>query len=218
MGMTDDVSDPTAASSGGDPEERALRAVTTKEAQELLDWRKHVEMGRVPYRKDCVVCVQNQGRDRQRRRVPTPEAYALSVDIAGPFLPGTFQEQGLYRYFMVGAYTVPCKNGQVLAEGLQQCCDASVREEAPEDMKGKGRSGDDGPSGGEERGSTCQFDRCCVNLSDPPAGSSDPLQLRPEKSEEQPSEAEIRASEVENQRWKEAVQDLQGVEVKNLTW
>eukprot|EP00434_Breviolum_minutum_P027091 symbB.v1.2.023958.t1/scaffold2234.1/size87202/2 len=38
-------------------------------SEELLDWTQHVDMGHMPYRRDCMVCVQNQGRDRRRKRV-----------------------------------------------------------------------------------------------------------------------------------------------------
>ena len=53
--------DPVARSSS------ALRALSAKDAAELLDWKRHVEMGHQPYRRDCMVCVQSQGRDRKRQ-------------------------------------------------------------------------------------------------------------------------------------------------------
>lgn len=60
------------------------------------------------------------GRDRPHVRSRHPEAYCLNVDIAGPFVPGHDQLESAPRYFAVGVFTVPVRNGCPLAQKLQE--------------------------------------------------------------------------------------------------
>ena len=202
--------DPVARSSS------ALRALNAKDAAELLDWKRHVEMGHQPYRRDCMVCVQSQGRDRQRRRIPTPESYALSVDMAGPFNPGSFQEQGSFRYFMVGTFTIPVKNGLPLADGLAACCGKKDEERGENPNQERGESGVPIDHLGD--GSACQSDRCCVKSSEWPEDTPDPMEEKPQQHEEPLDEVAINMPDAANQKWMETVKDLQDFEVKHLTF
>ena len=200
---------------GGASSSSALRALSAKEAEEMLDWKRHVEMGHQPYRRDCMVCVQGQGRDRQRRRIPTPESYALSVDMAGPFNPGSFQEQGSFRYFMVGTFTIPVKNGLPLADGLAACCEKKNVERGENPDQERGESGVPIDHLGD--GSACQFDRCCVKSSEWPEDTPDPMEEKPQH-EEPLDEVAINMADAANQKWMETVKDLQDFEVKHLTF
>ena len=53
-------------------------------AAELEAWRKHVQNGHVPYRRDCKQCVEGAGLGPFHRRVKYPRSFALSVDLFGP--------------------------------------------------------------------------------------------------------------------------------------
>ena len=198
-----------------DRNQRAVRAVSAKEAEEMLDWKRHIEMGHLPYRRDCMTCVQSQGRDRPRKKVPTPESFTLSVDTAGPFAPGTFQEQGSFRYFMVGTYTVPTKEGLPLAEGLASCCQlpSSERGEIPNPERGEIGV----PIANSEKEAACQSDRCCAEFSEWAEDTPDPMKEK-EQSEEPLDEVEIQRADADNQRWKEAIKGLQDFDVKHLTF
>lgn len=47
-----------------------LKAVSK---DELAQWKRHIYNGHEPYRRDCAVCVQARGRDKQHRRIKAPE-------------------------------------------------------------------------------------------------------------------------------------------------
>ena len=83
-----------------------VRAVRRHKEEELRDWYLHLIQGHLPYRRDCAQCVLGAGRDRRRSKVQNPEAWVLSMDIAGPFRPGRDQK-GHPKYFMIGVLTVP---------------------------------------------------------------------------------------------------------------
>ena len=83
-------------------------------AAELEAWRKHVQNGHVPYRRDCKQCVEGAGLGPFHRRVKYPRSFALSVDLFGPV---PLKEAGrdescvtgknVLRYGLVGAFRVP---------------------------------------------------------------------------------------------------------------
>ena len=100
------------------PDERlALRAL---DAKQLEEWRQHIANEHVPSRRDCSHCLRNMGRDRPHTRSKHPEAFCLNIDVAGPFLPGHDQLETAPRYFMVGVFTVPLKDGCPLVQKLQE--------------------------------------------------------------------------------------------------
>ena len=191
---------------------QAVRALSTKAAQELADWKRHVALGHQPYRRDCIECVQGQGRDRMRRRMEKPDSYCLSVDLAGPYAPGVFQESGSFKYMMVGVFTIPCKDEHPLAEGLQQCGGRAVQKE-----KSKLDPGITGEPDATGDAAACPRDRCCAVLQEAPDSPVDPLELQAER-EDPPTEAEVKAADVMDQQWKEHVEELQDFDVKQLTF
>ena len=75
--------------------------------KELKRWAQHVRNGHVPFDKRCRTCVTNAGTGRPHRRVLTPSAYTLSVDIAGPFRRRGLDPDGKYRYALIGSYCMP---------------------------------------------------------------------------------------------------------------
>eukprot|EP00439_Symbiodinium_sp_Y106_P058360 s2446_g8.t1 len=87
-----------------------LKKLTEEEAYAL-----HVKNDHVPYRKGCPICISAQGRQRSHWRSGFPGVHSLSVDIAGPLIPGRSwdveasgrDKGGGYRYFLACAYTIP---------------------------------------------------------------------------------------------------------------
>ena len=78
----------------------------------LDEWRAHVRQGHVPYRKDCRACIEEMGQDRPHRRRKSSEAgetaYALSMDVIGPYKPGwDFARSATAKYALVTTIPVP---------------------------------------------------------------------------------------------------------------
>ena len=94
-------------------------ALTAKEKSEVQAWIEHHRAGHLPFRKDCPTCLLGAGQNRQHRRLACPSSYVLSLDIAGPFIPGVDQEIKGPRYGLVAVYSVPVNGeGVPLPEGL----------------------------------------------------------------------------------------------------
>ena len=94
-------------------------ALTAKEKSEVQAWIEHHRAGHLPFRKDCPTCLLGAGQNRQHRRLACPWSYVLSLDIAGPFIPGVDQEIKGPRYGLVAVYSVPVNGeGVPLPEGL----------------------------------------------------------------------------------------------------
>ena len=169
-----------------------MRALTSAEIQ---DWRQHVANEHQPSRRDCAVCLQNLGRDRPHKRVAHPSSYSLNIDIAGPFTGGKDQLETLPRYMIVGVFTVPVKDGTPLAEKLR-----AYGAKVESDVEGLQKEDPDLIWGEQE-------DKEMMDPFSP--GRQEP---------DQPlTEAEIKLCDVKDQEWKEMIQDLQDVQVCNLT-
>ena len=96
-------------------EEVVERRAILKKLTEEESYALHVQQDHVPYRKGCPICISAQGRQRSHWRSSFPGLHALSVDIAGPLIPGQSWDAeasgrdkgGGYRYFLACAYTIP---------------------------------------------------------------------------------------------------------------
>ena len=186
------------------PEESmALKAI---DARSLEEWKQHVANEHIPARRDCSHCLRNMGRDRPHVRQLHPEAFCMNVDIAGPFKGGHDQLETAPRYFMVGVFTVPMKDGCPLAQKLQEM-GGSV--ESPQDIQaqqelekqllsqnGKGEAGESEVQGADQG----------VDLGEGPS-----------EREEALPEAVVRELDLANQRWKEAITEWTDVKIQNLT-
>ena len=80
------------------------------------------------------MCLEAAGRDRPRKRVARPESYCMSVDIAGPFHDGVDAELKKVKYVLVATMTLPCRDGQVMVEGLK---DMGYRNPAAAEARGE---------------------------------------------------------------------------------
>ena len=78
-------------------------------ALNAADWRRHVEQGHIPYRRDCRQCLQAKGIDNHHRRSPGDQSsYCMSIDLVGPFSQGRDLGTGrLVKYALVATIPVP---------------------------------------------------------------------------------------------------------------
>ena len=81
-------------------------ASLNKLSEEEKAFKRHVECGHTPWRKDCRTCVYTAAHRSPCRRRKYPHVYTLCVDLAGPFKPGT-DYTGSAKYAVVGVYTYP---------------------------------------------------------------------------------------------------------------
>ena len=174
-------------------EEAKMKTLTTKERQEVAGWEAHFLASHIPYRRDCMICLESMGKDRQRRRIPHAEAYTLAVDITGPYQKGIDQESGEPRYLLVGTVTIPTKNGEPLPHGLRQM-GYKVKE-----------SGEDWKEIEEEFQEEEQ--------------EEEQWQETEEQDEvEELTPIEIKEIEVANEKWKEFLREVKEHETQTLTW
>ena len=69
-----------------------------------LSWDEHIQLGHVPFRRDCKVCQESRQKQHPHRKVKHPLAGVLSLDTSGPHKDG--QDLATQaRYMMVGAFT-----------------------------------------------------------------------------------------------------------------
>ena len=193
------------------PDERlALRAL---DAKQLEEWRQHIANEHVPSRRDCSHCLRNMGRDRPHTRSKHPEAFCLNIDVAGPFLPGHDQLETAPRYFMVGVFTVPLKDGCPLVQKLQEL---GGFVEQPGDLQAELRREQEllqqlSVHRGEQREGLEHIpeDRGTEEIPE--------LVEDPEVPDEPLPEAVVKELDVQNQQWQEAIMDWTDVKVQNLT-
>ena len=76
--------------------------------RELKFWKAHVRNNHMPYDRRCSTCVMSTGNGRIHRRIRTPSAFCLSLDICGPFRKrGEDPDHRDYKYALIGAYCLP---------------------------------------------------------------------------------------------------------------
>lgn len=102
-------------------ESPGLKAISAKEREAIREWRTHVDMNHMPYRKDCGICVEAMGKDRPHRRQRNPALFTLSLDIGGPFVEGVDQvNYHKPKYILIGVMTIPMWKGRPMVEGLRK--------------------------------------------------------------------------------------------------
>ena len=69
---------------------------------------EHLKNNHTPFRRDCRACLSGAARQRQHRKILTPQSWTLSVDTAGPFPAGTDEGCGKRpKYLIVGVLSIP---------------------------------------------------------------------------------------------------------------
>lgn len=133
------------------------------------------------------------GKSRQHRRVVCPTSYCLSLDVCGPFCPGTDQEETGCRYGLIAVYTVPVDaHGSPLPQGLVELQTGKVGE-VDEDQE----QHDESPAVGQD-------ERI--------------LEEAAEDEEQDLSEAEIKQVEINEEKWKEFIKGTRAQAVRNITF
>ena len=184
------------------PDERlAIRAL---EAKQLEEWKQHIANEHLPARRDCSECLRAMGRDRPHSRNKHPMAFCLNLDIAGPFCQGQDQQETAPRYFLIGVYSVPIKNKVPLITGLQtvgNLDDQSEPTPEPEQQNAQEREGAQIPA--MLPGEDSQELQEGINMED----IFKEVQEKETTNPQEIPEAQIRELDVQNQRWKEDIQD-----------
>ena len=70
-----------------------------------LSWKDHIQMGHVPYRRDCKVCQETFQLQRPHRRIKHAISGVLSLDTAGPLELSQDLEKENAKYLLIGALT-----------------------------------------------------------------------------------------------------------------
>ena len=79
--------------------------------QTFLD---HLRRDHVPFRRDCKACLAGSFRGHAHRRIVSPEAWCLSLDVIGPTRQGTDEYVKKVRYALIGTLVVPDMLGKLL--------------------------------------------------------------------------------------------------------
>ena len=82
------------------------QATPHKLASVSADCIRRLQRGRIPFRRDCQICLQGAAQVRARRKVLHPDSWTLSMDLSGPFALSK-DECCEVRYMLVGVLTVP---------------------------------------------------------------------------------------------------------------
>ena len=107
---------------------RIIQEIQKKKIQtKALSWDEHVQLGHVPFRRDCRVCQETRQKQNPHRKVGVPLCGVLSLDTAGPYREGHDLVMKS-RYLMVGAFTWLVPSG---TKGLEEE-EKEVPEEAPQ--------------------------------------------------------------------------------------
>ena len=85
-----------------------------------LSWKDHIQMGHVPYRRDCKVCQETLQLQRPHRRIKHPISGVLSLDTAGPLELSKDLEKENAKYLLIGALTWLVHRDVPLREALPE--------------------------------------------------------------------------------------------------
>ena len=70
-------------------------------------WRQHCRQGHLPWRKDCLACLQSAAYMRPHRRQKHPIFCNMMADLAGPYIPGEDTEVRKGKYVLMVVYPFP---------------------------------------------------------------------------------------------------------------
>ena len=134
---------------------RIVQMIQKKKIQtKALSWSEHIQLGHVPFRRDCRVCQETRQKQNPHRRVGVPLCGVLSLDTAGPYREGHDLVMKS-RYLMVGAFTwlVPKGTKGLVEEEKEVPEDApQVEEWKDHRKKDEGEEAERSPGEGPHRG------------------------------------------------------------------
>ena len=70
-------------------------------------WKQHCMQGHVPWRKDCIACLESAAYMRPHRRQKHPVLFNMMADLAGPYQPGQDTEVRKGRHILMVVYPFP---------------------------------------------------------------------------------------------------------------
>ena len=86
--------------------QKRVEASLSKLSSDELAFKRHVECGHTPWRRDCRTCVHAAAYRSPCKRKKHAHMFTLCMDLAGPFKVGT-DYSGAAKYAVVGVYTYP---------------------------------------------------------------------------------------------------------------
>ena len=84
---------------------RLVEDVQRREVRMMgISWDEHIQLGHVPFRRDCKICQESRQKQHPHRKVKHPLRGVLSLDTSGAHKAGQ-DLANQARYMMVGAFT-----------------------------------------------------------------------------------------------------------------
>ena len=80
---------------------------TLATVDKLADWKRHCEQGHLPWRRDCLACLESASYMRPHRRQRHPVVLNMMADLAGPYKEGEDVEVTKGRYILLVVYPFP---------------------------------------------------------------------------------------------------------------
>ena len=198
-----------------------VQKLSPAELDEVRAWETHISNGHCPYRRDCAICVEARGRDRQHKHQPTTEGFCLSLDVSGPYSAGVDQDakKPHSKYFLTGVITIPTSGDNPLIQGLRELGMKQKDETAVGDSEPL-LSSSSTAQHKEHHLVTADFGRGeSPRIAAVEAGSEDPDIFREDGPEslEELSGVEVREADMMDQKWKEFLQERPTVSVASLS-
>ena len=86
--------------------QKRVEASLSKLSSDELAFKRHVECGHTPWRRDCRTCIHAAAYRSPCKRKKHAHMFTLCMDLAGPFKVST-DYSGAAKYAVVGVYTYP---------------------------------------------------------------------------------------------------------------
>ena len=100
---------PTEAAEPQSEEARLARysIVQVSKLDKLAAWKQHCDQGHLPWRKDCLACLESAAYMRPHRRQKHPVLLNMMADLAGPYQEGEDVEVQRGKYILLVVYPFP---------------------------------------------------------------------------------------------------------------
>ena len=179
----------------------SLKALNAKEKDAKQAWQLHRDLNHLPYRRDCAICVETMGQDRPHRRQRAPEAFTLSLDVAGPFIEGLDQmDYHKPKYFVVATMTVPMFGDKPMVEGLRKLAgDSAALDGLPQPPEEPEALEDDSKPG------------------EKPEDPFEPQEPSRKDRDVPLTEAQVKQLDAQDQKWREFIAETENRPVKTFS-
>ena len=86
---------------------KRFEAAFVSKLDRLGEWKRHCEQGHLPWRRDCLACLQSAAYMRPHRRQRHPVLFNMMADLAGPYAEGEDVEVTKGKYILMVVYPFP---------------------------------------------------------------------------------------------------------------